>query len=622
MADIGWLIRRLKAMSIPEILWRVSQKGIQKQESKLYKDDLVAVSERVFSDRLKKLQPTPEMLFLNYENRDYVAGSDIYLHGGYPYQQYKKEWNAGFQTEAVWPNTFSYSLEYKQRDDIGDARTNWELNRHYQLALLAKNYYASGDKKYLGELVDLFTDWNGKNPFLHGISWTSVMEVAIRASNWSYAYAFLAKSHDVPGKLMEQLRIGILNMTDYIAAHYSRYSSANNHLIVETYAIGQSGILFQYQPWIDMAVSILTRELPLQNYSDGVNKELSLHYQSFYMEAMGLMMRLLKKSGQPAPDTWEPMLDKMCHYLSDCIGEHGEVVEFGDNDEGKILDLHGGEENHYEYVLSLLSCLLDTRYIDLGNCTENLKWLFTEDEIAFANKKPIYKPVGSVTYKEGGNTILRSKDGRVIVGIDHAALGFGSIAAHGHADALSFQMYMDGQPVFVDPGTYIYHCDLNSRNAFRRTENHNTVCIGGKDQSEMLGAFLWGRKAECKLLKSELGGVEEIIEAEQNGYAPGKHSRKYVFSDKSLKIIDSIKSNGNWTSSWIFGSDDVLKKQNEQMIDTGLVIISWDIGDGTLLPIDISDHYGTKKKAKKLVLSGHGDCVLTVNIKWKEGREE
>ena len=84
MADIGWLIRRLKAMSIPEILWRVSQKGIQKQESKLYKDDLVAVSERVFSDRLKKLQPTPEMLFLNYENRDYVAGSDIYLHGGYP----------------------------------------------------------------------------------------------------------------------------------------------------------------------------------------------------------------------------------------------------------------------------------------------------------------------------------------------------------------------------------------------------------------------------------------------------------------------------------------------------------------------------------------------------------
>ena len=251
-----------------------------------------------------------------------------------------------------------------------------------------------------------------------------------------------------------------------------------------------------------------------------------------------------------------------------------------------------------------------------------MKWLFTEDEIAFANKKPIYKPVGSVTYKEGGNTILRSKDGRVIVGIDHAALGFGSIAAHGHADALSFQMYMDGQPVFVDPGTYIYHCDLNSRNAFRRTENHNTVCIGGKDQSEMLGAFLWGRKAECKLLKSELGGVEEIIEAEQNGYAPGKHSRKYVFSDKSLKIIDSIKSNGNWTSSWIFGSDDVLKKQNEQMIDTGLVIISWDIGDGTLLPIDISDHYGTKKKAKKLVLSGHGDCVLTVNIKWKEGREE
>lgn len=31
MADIMWLIRRLKAMSVPEVTWRVSQKLLQKK---------------------------------------------------------------------------------------------------------------------------------------------------------------------------------------------------------------------------------------------------------------------------------------------------------------------------------------------------------------------------------------------------------------------------------------------------------------------------------------------------------------------------------------------------------------------------------------------------------------
>lgn len=219
MANIGWLIRRLKAMSAPEILWRLSQKGIQKQEEKLYKSKSIAVTERVFNSKLSGLRPLNDLLYLNFENSSFTVDRDIHLIGGYDYQQYKNRWNAGFQTDAVWPDTFSYSLEYKQRDDIGDARTNWELNRHFQFALLAKNYSASGNKVYLNELKSLFDDWNQKNAFLHGISWTSVMEVAIRVSNWCYAYAFLAKSKDVPKELLEQMRIGTINMTDYIAQH-------------------------------------------------------------------------------------------------------------------------------------------------------------------------------------------------------------------------------------------------------------------------------------------------------------------------------------------------------------------------------------------------------------------
>ncbi len=40
---------------------------------------------------------------------------------------------------------------------------------------------------------------------------------------------------------------------------------------------------------------------------------------------------------------------------------------------------------------------------------------------------------------------------------DAAPLGFLSIAAHGHADALSFILHVDGSPILVDPGTFMYH---------------------------------------------------------------------------------------------------------------------------------------------------------------------
>lgn len=564
MADFAWLVRRLKAMSVPEVAWRVSQKAIQKSEEKRFKSRKTAVTETLFNGKLSALQLDADRLHLNWDNQHYLLNTVIPLLGGYDYETYKKQWNAGFQTEHEWPEQFSYALEYKQRDDIGDARTNWELNRHFQFALLAKDYAASGDSKFLYEFIELFEDWNAKNPFLWGISWTSVMEVAIRCSNWCYAWCFLKKA-DAPKELLIQLQTGILNMTDYIANHYSRYSSANNHLIVEAYAIGQTGVLCNYTPWIKLSVDILTRELPLQNYSDGINKELSLHYQSFYMEAMGLMMRLLIKNGIEVPAAWKPMLDKMCTYVANCMGDYGEVVVFGDDDEGKILDLQGGL-NHYRYVLGLFSLMMDKQYTKLdGIDCENLHWLFSEDNWEQAQKKPLYCSPLSVCYKEGGNTILRSEDRRILIGIDHAALGFGSIAAHGHADALSFQMFVEGHPVFVDPGTYIYHCDLESRSAFRKTENHNTVCIDGKDQSEMLGAFLWGRKAECELIEFAETSEQVVLKAKHTGYSPIKTERMLSFDKKgSVTIADYLAGCCSASLSYIVDSNTQITRKGDR----------------------------------------------------------
>ncbi|MEY8337984.1 alginate lyase family protein [Lachnospiraceae bacterium 62-35] len=619
MADIMWLTNRLKAMSLPEIGWRISQKMVQKSEKRRFKLHRVLVTETLFNQKLSSFEIDAKRMYLNMKNQSYTLESSIPLLGVSDYRDYKKNWAAGFQTEHLWPDVFSYQLEYKQRDDIGDARTNWELNRHFQFAMLAKNYAASGDGSFLQEFQDLFEDWNEKNPFLWGISWTSVMEVAIRTSNWCYAYCFFSDCEGVPEKLLEQLKTGILNMTDYICAHYSRYSSANNHLIVEAYAIGQSGILFRYQPWIDLAIRILTQELRNQNYSDGINKELSLHYQSLYTEAMGLMMRLMVKNDIKIPKIWDEMLDKMCCYMANCIGSYGETIAFGDNDEGKILDLHGGI-HHYPYVLGLLSYLLKKQYVSLENVNcENLNWLFTESEKKKAIAKAIHTVPQYICYREGGNSILRSIDRRVLIGIDHAALGFGNIAAHGHADALSFQMYVDGIPIFVDPGTYVYHCDIKSRNTYRKTENHNTLCINKKDQSEMQGAFLWGKRAKCCLLGYEEMDKGVMLRAAHNGYPENRHTRTFCFNGKrKLRIADELEKEDFVSLNFLFFPSAVLNIEEKTawiLIGTIRISIEFEcVNEIKLFKTEkmYSEKYGIQAPAPALVVKAQTDSIKTM----------
>ena len=374
-----------------------------------------------------------------------------------------------------------------------------------------------------------------------GVEWTSAMEIAIRVNSWIYTYCFLNKAFEKynleNNKILKDISRGIIVMADYIVKHRAKYSSANNHLIVEMYAVGMSGIFFDYKPWEKLAFNILTEELPRQNYADGVNKEMSLHYQSFVMEAYGLLMLEMKHNHIKIPQIWEEYLLHMSEFMCDCCGEYGETVVFGDNDEGKILDLSGEHFDHYRYVLDLMGSVLPKRYSKMENIHENLYWILSDDFQNSVLKKNCYYSPEVKCYREGGYTLWRSKNNKVLIGIDHADLGFGSLAAHGHADALSFQMFIEGMPVFVDPGTYNYHVPKKMRDDLRATVNHNTVCVDGANQAEILGPFLWGKRYECK--EAEVQEQEEGIYFEAAIQNNGNtHKRKMRISDKDIIKIE------------------------------------------------------------------------------------
>lgn len=542
MKKITWYLNRLKAMNMGEICWRFQQKNLQKQERRKYYKENLPVYEFELPDELKILNAQVDRISINWNNEKFTVFKEQNLFGVYSYIKYKRAWDAGFQTENVWPtDQCSYDISISQREDIGDIRTNWELNRHYQFAGMAKSFYVTGDFGILEELQELFYDWNNKNHFLCGVEWTSAMEIAIRVNSWIYTYCFLNKAFEKHklenNKILKDISRGIIVMTDYIVKHRAKYSSANNHLIVEMYAVGMSGIFFDYKPWEKLAFNILTEELPRQNYADGVNKEMSLHYQSFVMEAYGLLMIEMKHNHIKIPQIWEEYLLHMSEFMCDCCGEYGETVVFGDNDEGKILDLSGEHFDHYRYVLDLMGSVLPKRYSPMENIHENLCWILEEDSRNSVLQKNCYYSPEVKCYKEGGYTLWRSKNNKVLIGIDHADLGFGYLAAHGHADALSFQMFIEGMPVFVDPGTYNYHVPKKMRDDLRATANHNTVCVDGANQAEILGPFLWGKRYECE--EAEVQENEEGVYFEATIQNNGNvHKRKIRISDRDIIKIE------------------------------------------------------------------------------------
>jgi len=310
------------------------------------------------------------------------------------------------------------------------------------------------------------------------------------------------------------------------------------------------------------------------------------------------------------------MLHRMCRYVADCIGKYGEIIVFGDDDEGKILDLQGGKLDHYRYVLQLLGILLREKYID-GGIAENNRWIFDEDEINVYENRQLYTPEQYNIYKEGGNSILRSMDNEVLIGVDHAALGFGSIAAHGHADAMSFQLFYQGRPVFVDPGTYIYHCDLQSRNEFRMTRNHNTVCVDDKNQSEMLGAFLWGKKANTKLIsaKQENNSLELVME--HDGYNPIKVSRIIMFDgNRHLQIKDKVSSSINTAANFILSPDIVVSiKDTRVLLYRGSICIAViRCNRFQIIEREYSNRYGIKQTTSCITVPFDKECTFDIQI--------
>jgi hypothetical protein len=159
--------------------------------------------------------------------------------------------------------------------------------------------------------------------------------------------------------------------------------------------------------------------------------------------------------------------------------------------------------------------------------------------------------------------------------IDSGPLGYLSIAAHGHADALSFTLGIGDREILVDPGTYAYHSEPEWRRYFRSTSAHNTVGIDGQDQSVQAGNFNWTDHATARCIEFDVGAGRQRFIGEHYGYDrlddPVIHRREIVLDPdrQAIEVADMLRCDGAHTARrfWHFAEDCQVERT-----DTGLKI--------------------------------------------------
>jgi hypothetical protein len=471
-------------------------------------------------------------------------------------------WNRDHKLGLDTPMGFAPGIDYRDVRVSGDCKFVWEPSRHHQLVVLGRAYRVTGDTRYARVAIGHMESWMNQCPFGLGMQWRSPMELAIRLINWVWTLDLIGPSGLVDGEFGRRLRQSIYLHLGDITRKYSRYSSANNHTIGEAAGVFVAtqclGGLPKAERWRQEAKELLTCEALRQTFADGGGREQAVGYELFVAQFLLLAGLVARRAGDDFPSAYWQRLERMFEFLSELVEGGGSVPAFGDGDDGYVLDLGVGLGGYQDWLAAAAVAFGRGDFaVAAGGFSETAWWLFGQsgrETFEALATQPRARTLVSRGFPETGLYLLQAgtpgQSDRISVTFDCGRQGLEPLVAHGHADALSLTLRAYGKDVLVDPGTYDYFSYPKWRQYFRSTRAHNTVEIDRQDQSEILGLFLWGRRANARCLTWEPNDQGGTVVGEHDGYArlkgPVIHRRMVELNgrQRTVTVRDDLQARG------------------------------------------------------------------------------
>ncbi len=280
---------------------------------------------------------------------------------------------------------------------------------------------------------------------------------------------------------------------------------------------------------------------------DGVYFEQALYYHVYALDLFLHARLLATANGLPVPTEFDDTLRKMLDIV-DSLSEIGPIHGFGDDDGGRVFNPQRNQVDYMTDPLAIGSVVYNRPYA-ASTLTEESIWLLGDNAIRSKAELLPKSDAASRAFESGGIYLINNHGPcRVQMMIDAGPHGTGH-SGHGHADALSIRLSLSGRRFLIDPGTFCYISDDESRDLFRGTRAHNTLSVDGLDQAVPQGPFAWNSIPHVKAETWLTGCTFDFFVGNHDGYSrllyPVLH-RRFVFHVKGgIFIVRDVAEGGD-----------------------------------------------------------------------------
>lgn len=460
------------------------------------------------------------------------------------------DWRRDLRSGARWPLAPSRSLKWEGPDGA-DIRVVWELGRLHHLPLLA--VAAATDDRCREALCGQVVDFVAANPPGYGPHWACPMEIAIRGANLALASLLLPeRSPEVEALLARSLIEHGRQVVERLEWHPERRT---NH-----YLANLAGLLVMastLEPtvetagWIALAEWQLDLEIRNQFHPEGTNVEASTAYHRFSTELV--IWALARWSGlssnqRAAVDAVargarvgrfslpEPLargigeealvrVSGAMAFMEAVSAPDGSVLQIGDNDSGRFIRFaaepcangpdfaetletgrvfFGAEPTATAgKVLALVQGEALARpnvSAAAGVAAKNLPSSSEGIRRAFAFDAGIWHGLQILAYPAFGLFIWKSP--RALAAFRCGSNGQFGYGGHAHNDALGLELWVDGEWIVRDPGSFVYGASPEVRNRYRSAAAHDVPHVHGAEPNPLdAGMFRLPDRARAEILR-------------------------------------------------------------------------------------------------------------------------
>ncbi len=457
---------------------------------------------RVFN-RLKRELYKKKLLFIKTPNEIIVGKDHDYI---IPEIDFDREYLDRFDIDAVFRNKLTFinltnQIELSKAWNDKDLQHLWRYNLHYfeYLYKLAHEFsYGDNQTKYYEKMKDMITNWIDNNPYAFGDGWHPYT-ISLRFTNWIAAYQIFEEPITLDSEFHIKLKNSLFLQYQYLQKNLEK-DVLGNHYFENIKALIIGSIFF-----VDKKVKVkfkkeLVKQLKEQILEDGMHFELSPMYHKIILEDLIKITYWLKD---------EEIYYHLIFYLQKMIDatysfekNFGKTPAFNDSADGISK----------QYKSLLQSC---NKYFGLT-------------------------PETKTSFEESGFYIINDLNKKLI--FDTGEICPTYLPAHGHCDALSFELSIAKEPFIVNSGTYMYESG-GWRNYFRSTRAHNTISISNQEQSQFWGSFRVAKRIKKVRRKKFVYKNIQFYAGSYVSYRGNEHKRYIGYLDMNTMIVlDSVST--------------------------------------------------------------------------------